>query len=61
MTPRATLPESSSNLDASHGDRRRSAPDSGRMGKYVFDNRVIGALFVALCVVNALAIQYGFY
>ncbi|MBM7511465.1 hypothetical protein JOD65_001009 [Nocardioides cavernae] len=31
------------------------------MSKLIFDNRFIGALFVFLLVVNALAIQYGWY
>jgi hypothetical protein len=31
------------------------------MGKLIFDNRFIGGLFVALVIVNAFAIQSGWY
>ena len=31
------------------------------MSKLIFDNRAVGALFVLLLVVNAFAIQNGWY
>lgn len=31
------------------------------MSKLIFDNRVIGGLFVALIFVNAFALQSGWY
>jgi hypothetical protein len=31
------------------------------MGKLIFDNRAVGALFAFLLVVNAFAIQHGWY
>jgi hypothetical protein len=31
------------------------------MSKLIFDNRAVGALFVFLLVVNAFAIQNGWY
>jgi hypothetical protein len=31
------------------------------MSKLIFDNRAVGTLFVLLLVVNAFAIQHGWY
>lgn len=31
------------------------------MSRLIFDNRVIAALFLVLCVANAFAIQGGWY
>jgi hypothetical protein len=31
------------------------------MSKLIFDNRAVGVLFVLLLVVNAFAIQHGWY
>ena len=39
----------------------RTSGHSGAMSKLIFDNRAVGALFAFLLVVNAFALQHGWY
>jgi hypothetical protein len=40
---------------------RCQRPDMRWLGKHIGDNRYVGALFAVLIVVNAFAIQAGYY